>query len=127
MLRPCSAGPKNLPNLWIPDRSRFSALNGRRKWKGADSAGRGFSGGSDPGPVKNIEMPPKAGWYRGMCGRFTNKMTWEEIVRLYRLTMDRPPHNMQPSFNVCPTDPVLHTVCQLSVTPSARSNAQVRK
>jgi len=33
-------------------------------------------------------------------------MTWAEIVRLYRLTMDRPPHNMRPDFNVCPTDPV---------------------
>jgi putative SOS response-associated peptidase YedK len=41
-----------------------------------------------------------------MCGRFTHKPTWEEIVRLYRLTMDRPPHNMRPSYNVCPTDPV---------------------
>jgi putative SOS response-associated peptidase YedK len=41
-----------------------------------------------------------------MCGRFTSKMTWAEIVALYRLTMDRPPHNMPPSYNVCPTDPV---------------------
>jgi putative SOS response-associated peptidase YedK len=41
-----------------------------------------------------------------MCGRFTNKLTWEEIVRLYRLTMDRPPHNMRADYNVCPTDPV---------------------
>ncbi len=41
-----------------------------------------------------------------MCGRFTNKLTWAEIVRLYRLTIDRPPHNLPPSYNVCPTDPI---------------------
>jgi hypothetical protein len=41
-----------------------------------------------------------------MCGRFTNKLTWAEIVALYRLTMDRPPHNMRADYNVCPTDPV---------------------
>jgi putative SOS response-associated peptidase YedK len=41
-----------------------------------------------------------------MCGRFTNKMTWAEIVALYRLTMNAPPHNMPPRYNICPTDPV---------------------
>jgi putative SOS response-associated peptidase YedK len=41
-----------------------------------------------------------------MCGRFTTKMTWAELVALYRLTMDAPPHNMRPVYNVCPTDPV---------------------
>ena len=41
-----------------------------------------------------------------MCGRFTNKLTWAEIVALYRLTMDRPPHNMRADYNVCPTDAV---------------------
>jgi putative SOS response-associated peptidase YedK len=41
-----------------------------------------------------------------MCGRFTNKLSWDEIVKLYRLTMNHPPHNMRPSYNVCPTDPV---------------------
>ena len=41
-----------------------------------------------------------------MCGRFTTKMTWAEIVALYRLTMEAPPHNMPPRYNVCPTDPV---------------------
>jgi len=41
-----------------------------------------------------------------MCGRFTAKMTWAEIVALYRLTMDAPPHNLRPIYNVCPTDPV---------------------
>jgi putative SOS response-associated peptidase YedK len=32
-------------------------------------------------------------------------MTWAEIVAMYRLS-DRPPHNLQPRFNVCPTDPI---------------------
>jgi putative SOS response-associated peptidase YedK len=39
-----------------------------------------------------------------MCGRFTVKATWAELVALYRLTLDRPPHN--PRYNVCPTDPI---------------------
>jgi putative SOS response-associated peptidase YedK len=39
-----------------------------------------------------------------MCGRFTQAYTWEELVALYRLTM--PPLNTQPSYNVCPTDPI---------------------
>ena len=41
-----------------------------------------------------------------MCGRFTVKTTWAEIVALYQLTLDRPPHNLQPRYNVCPTDPI---------------------
>jgi putative SOS response-associated peptidase YedK len=41
-----------------------------------------------------------------VCGRFTNKMTWAEIVALYRLTLERPPHNLPPRYNICPTDPV---------------------
>jgi SOS response associated peptidase (SRAP) len=41
-----------------------------------------------------------------MRGRFTVKATWAELVALYRLTMDGPPHNLRPRFNVCPTDPV---------------------
>jgi putative SOS response-associated peptidase YedK len=41
-----------------------------------------------------------------MCGRFTVKMTWAEIVALYKLALDRPPHNLQPRYNVCPTDPI---------------------
>jgi putative SOS response-associated peptidase YedK len=41
-----------------------------------------------------------------MCGRFTVKATWAELVALYRLTMDAPPHNLRSRCNVCPTDPV---------------------
>jgi putative SOS response-associated peptidase YedK len=41
-----------------------------------------------------------------MCGRFTVKATWAELVALYRLTMNAPPHNLRPRYNVCPTDPV---------------------
>jgi putative SOS response-associated peptidase YedK len=39
-----------------------------------------------------------------MCGRFTQAYTWEQLVALYRLTI--PPVNTQPSYNVCPTDPI---------------------
>ena len=41
-----------------------------------------------------------------MCGRFTNRLTWEEIVRLYRLAIQARPHNLPPRYNICPTDPV---------------------
>jgi putative SOS response-associated peptidase YedK len=41
-----------------------------------------------------------------MCGRFTVKATWAELVALYWLTMDAPPHNLRPRYNVCPTDRV---------------------
>ena len=39
-----------------------------------------------------------------MCGRFTQKYTWSELVELYRLTQS--PQNLRPSYNVCPTDPI---------------------
>jgi putative SOS response-associated peptidase YedK len=41
-----------------------------------------------------------------MCGRFTYKLTWLEIVKLYRLTLDIPARNTQTRYNVCPTDPI---------------------
>jgi hypothetical protein len=39
-----------------------------------------------------------------MCGCFTQKYTWEELHRLYRLT--QPARNIQPRYNICPTDPI---------------------
>ena len=39
-----------------------------------------------------------------MCGRFTQRFTWQELVQLYRLT--QAPPNLRPNYNVCPTDPI---------------------
>jgi putative SOS response-associated peptidase YedK len=42
-----------------------------------------------------------------MCGRFTNEMTWAEIYALYSIHDRRPPaSNMQPRYNIAPTDDV---------------------
>jgi putative SOS response-associated peptidase YedK len=41
-----------------------------------------------------------------MCGRFTKKYTWAEIHRMYSLLRPAAIPNFQPSYNVCPTDPV---------------------
>jgi putative SOS response-associated peptidase YedK len=41
-----------------------------------------------------------------MCGRFTYRLTWPELVRLYRLTLDMPARNTQPRYNICPTTPI---------------------
>jgi hypothetical protein len=38
-----------------------------------------------------------------MCGRATYKLTWEEIVALYRLTLGQPALNTRARYNVCPT------------------------
>lgn len=38
-----------------------------------------------------------------MCGRFTYRLTWPEIVRLYQLPLDIPPRNPRPRYNICPT------------------------
>jgi SOS response associated peptidase (SRAP) len=40
------------------------------------------------------------------CGRATYKLTWEEIVPLYRLTLGQPAVNTQARYNVCPTTTV---------------------
>jgi putative SOS response-associated peptidase YedK len=38
-----------------------------------------------------------------MCGRFIYKLTWAEIVKLYRLMLDQPTRNSQQRYNICPT------------------------
>jgi len=39
-----------------------------------------------------------------MCGRYTYKLSWAEIVKLYHLTLpDEPPERLRPNYNVAPT------------------------
>ena len=38
-----------------------------------------------------------------MCGRFTQKMTWNEIHALYRMPERKMPLNLRPRYNGCPT------------------------
>jgi putative SOS response-associated peptidase YedK len=55
-----------------------------------------------------------------MCGRYTYKLTWEEIVKLYRLTLDQKPRNVQVRYNICPTtdvDVVVSTDGERSIVP----------
>jgi putative SOS response-associated peptidase YedK len=54
-------------------------------------------------PAPRWQLAGAALYIAGMCGRATYKLTWEEIVALYRLTLGTAPHNFQPRFNVCPT------------------------
>jgi putative SOS response-associated peptidase YedK len=41
-----------------------------------------------------------------MCGRYTNLLTWQQIVELYRITLDTPARNIRAHYNICPTDQV---------------------
>jgi len=39
-----------------------------------------------------------------MCGRYTYKLSWAEIVKLYRLTLpEEQPAGLRPNYNVAPT------------------------
>jgi putative SOS response-associated peptidase YedK len=53
-----------------------------------------------------------------MCGRSTYKLTWEEIVALYRLTLDQPALNTRARFNVCPTT-TIDTIVELAESDSS--------
>jgi len=50
-------------------------------------------------PIKTSSLPAPE-------SERTNRLTWEELVRLYRLTLDQPAQNTQARYNVCPTDPI---------------------
>ena len=42
-----------------------------------------------------------------MCRRFTNRLTWREIVALYRLSIPATPErNLPARYNICPTDTI---------------------
>jgi len=41
-----------------------------------------------------------------MCERFTDTLTWQDLERLYRLTLDQPLPNTRTRYKVCPTDPI---------------------
>lgn len=42
-----------------------------------------------------------------MCGRFTNRLTWREIVALYRLSVPLvPERNLPARYNICPTQTI---------------------
>ena len=42
-----------------------------------------------------------------MCGRFTHRLSWRQIVALYRLTSPQPPPAWRPRFNLAPTQDAL--------------------
>src|SRR3954466_14360706 len=40
-----------------------------------------------------------------MCGRFSHRLSWQEIHALYELGVG-PPSNLEPRYNVCPTQTI---------------------
>ena len=44
-----------------------------------------------------------------MCGRYSNTLTWAEVVAYYRLLFDTP-MNLRPRYNIAPTQDVLTIV-----------------
>ena len=45
-----------------------------------------------------------------MCGRFTQAYTWQEVYEFYNLS--GAPRNLQPNYNVAPTQMVNVIVCE---------------
>jgi len=55
--------------------------------------------------VRALSSPHANANCRSMCGRYTHKLTWAEIVKLYQLTLpDQEPARFKPSYNVASTD-----------------------
>jgi hypothetical protein len=67
----------------------------------------------DPAPPDGRLAAPS--YIAGMRGRATSKLTWEEIVALYRLTLGQPAVNTRARYNVCPT-----TTVAKRISPAAR-------
>jgi hypothetical protein len=60
--------------------------------------------------VEDIEE--RIGWTPlTMCGRATHRLSWREIHDLYRLTAPMAAPNLQPNYNLCPTQ-TLQTVVE---------------
>lgn len=59
-----------------------------------------------------MELPEAKSYLFPMCGRHTHHHTWREIVELYRLTDWPPPSNLQPRYNIAPTQqtPIIRLV-----------------
>lgn len=50
---------------------------------------------------------------QSVCGRFTNRLTWREIVALYRLSVPASPErNLPARYNICPTDTIATVVAR---------------
>lgn len=57
-----------------------------------------------------------------MCGRFTHRLTWRELVALYRLTDGPPPFELRDRYNVAPSQ----RVPVIRERAGAREAAQLR-
>src|SRR5215510_15069702 len=59
-----------------------------------------------PAPlVRALSSPHANANCRSMCGRYTHKLSWAEIVKLCQLTLpDQEPAGFKASYNVAPTD-----------------------
>ena len=54
-----------------------------------------------------LESSPRQIVTQIMCGRFTNRLTWREVVALYRLAIPfEPERNLPARYNICPTDTI---------------------
>lgn len=59
-----------------------------------------------------------------MCGRFTHKLSWTDIVRLYRLTDPEPPQGWSARYNLAPSQ--IAPVIRRNPDTGARELAMLR-